>query len=276
MIAPTKCASCSAPEGASGARAAIENEVGIATGMYYTPMGGDIMFVEASIRRAASGPRAGPTARRLAAAPVSLDPHGPARRRDEGSRPARRSRSPRTTRDRLGIPRARLGAVGDAHPRAGRRDPEGRPVGRRRHRHGAGVSEMCGRPVRRDVAMTGEITLRGRVLPIGGLKEKVLGAHRAGITHIVHPEGERGRPRGRAGGSAEAADLPPGRDARARCWSSRSSTCRRRARRGSPRSWAVTRGAFGRRETRGEPVLSPRFVAGTRVRLALRSAARRE
>jgi ATP-dependent Lon protease len=49
------------------------------------------------------------------------------------------------------------------------------------------VSEMSGRPVRRDVAMTGEITLRGRVLPIGGLKEKVLGAHRAGIKHIVLP-----------------------------------------------------------------------------------------
>jgi ATP-dependent Lon protease len=49
------------------------------------------------------------------------------------------------------------------------------------------VSALSGRPARHDVAMTGEITLSGRVLPIGGLKEKVLGAIRSGITHIVIP-----------------------------------------------------------------------------------------
>src|SRR3954469_7069217 len=50
------------------------------------------------------------------------------------------------------------------------------------------VSTMTGIPVRRDVAMTGEITLRGRVLPIGGLKEKLLAAHRGGIKTVLIPE----------------------------------------------------------------------------------------
>ncbi len=49
------------------------------------------------------------------------------------------------------------------------------------------VSTLTNRPVHRDIAMTGEITLRGRILPIGGLREKVLAAHRGGITKILLP-----------------------------------------------------------------------------------------
>lgn len=49
------------------------------------------------------------------------------------------------------------------------------------------VSALTGRRIRHDVAMTGEVTLRGRVLPVGGIKEKVLAAHRVGIKTVIMP-----------------------------------------------------------------------------------------
>src|SRR5207302_3017058 len=147
---------------------APQDQVGISTGMYYTPAGGDIMFVEAAPMRGKGdliltgqlgdvmkeSARAAWTSARSHADALLIDDH--VFERDV----------------HIHVP---AGAIPKDGPSAGIAMAT------------AMVSALSGRPARHDVAMTGEITLSGRVLPIGGLKEKVLGAVRSGITHIVIP-----------------------------------------------------------------------------------------
>ena len=150
-------------------RAAAEDAVGIATGMYYTPRGGDIMFVEASVFQGRSQliltGQLGDVMKESARAALTYA---------------------KTHRDRLGIPEEALKDVElHVHVPAGAVPKDGPSAGITMAT--AIVSALSGRPVRHDLAMTGEITLTGRVLPIGGLKEKVLGAYRAGIREVVLP-----------------------------------------------------------------------------------------
>ncbi len=151
-------------------RKAGEDQVGVATGMYYTPVGGDIMFVEASLM-AGKGElvltgQLGDVMKESARAALTYA---------------------KSHAERLGIPGA---AVRDTdvhiHVPAGAIPKDGPSAGVTMAT--ALVSALSKRPARHDLAMTGEITLRGRILPIGGVKEKVLGAVRAGITTIVLPK----------------------------------------------------------------------------------------
>jgi ATP-dependent Lon protease len=170
-------------------RAAEQHEIGVATGMYYTPAGGDIMFVEAAIRRLYGwGQRQsdGDNTQVSGWGNVSLILTG--QLGDVMKESARAALTFAATHaSTLKIPDDRLGSIEvHIHVPAGAIPKDGPSAGTTMST--ALVSAMSGRPVRKDVAMTGEITLRGRVLPIGGVKEKVLGAHRAGIKHIILPK----------------------------------------------------------------------------------------
>ncbi len=159
------------------------NQVGIANGMYYTPQGGDIMFVEASIRKDGGVRRDDEDGRRGPMALILTGQLG-----DVMKESARAALTYATNNSAaLGIPGDKIAGASEAHIHvpAGAIPKDGPSAGLAIAT--AIVSELSGIPVRRDVAMTGEITLRGRALPIGGVKEKVLGAHRAGMTSIILP-----------------------------------------------------------------------------------------
>jgi ATP-dependent Lon protease len=147
-----------------------ENLVGVATGMYYTPVGGDILFVETSVTKGKGGlvltGQLGDVMKESARAALTYA---------------------RSNAERFGIAQEVLDNYEvHIHVPAGATPKEGPSAGVAIA--ASLISALTGVPVRKDVAATGEITLRGRVLPIGGLKEKILGAKRAGIRHILFPQ----------------------------------------------------------------------------------------
>jgi ATP-dependent Lon protease len=143
---------------------------GVATALAYTPVGGDIMFVEATQMPGGKGfqltGQLGEVMQESARAALSYV---------------------RANADRLGL-KPDYFAQRDIHLHvpAGATPKDGPSAGVTMAT--ALASLVTGRPVRSDVGMTGEITLRGQVLPIGGLKEKVLAAHRAGLKTVIIPK----------------------------------------------------------------------------------------
>lgn len=150
------------------------DQPGISTGLVWTPVGGDILFVEASsvpgTKELKVTGQLGDVMRESAEAALSYI---------------------RTHSNELGIAPSFFDEYGiHVHVPAGAVPKDGPSAGITMATALASVAS--GRVVRDDVAMTGELTLRGRVLPIGGLKEKVLGAHRAGIQTIILPRRNEG------------------------------------------------------------------------------------
>jgi ATP-dependent Lon protease len=118
------------------------------------------------------------------------DPHRPARRGDEGECPGRLSRLVKARADSLGLGDYRFDEHDlHVHVPAGAIPKDGPSAGVALFT--ALASLLTGRKVRSDVAMTGEISLRGLVLPVGGIKEKALAALRAGIHTVLLPARNR-------------------------------------------------------------------------------------
>jgi ATP-dependent Lon protease len=146
---------------------------GVATGLAWTPVGGDILFIEAA-RMPGSGRltltgQLGDVMKESAQAALTLV---------------------KARAQSLGIsPELLRKSDIHVHVPAGATPKDGPSAGVAMFT--ALTSLLTGRPVRNDIAMTGEISLRGLVLPIGGVKEKVLAALRAGITTVMLPERNR-------------------------------------------------------------------------------------
>ncbi len=150
-------------------RALERDAVGVATGMYYTPVGGDIMFVEVETTKGKG----------------ELQLTG--QLGDVMKESARAAWTyARSNAEALRIPPGSFETDVHVHVPAGAIPKDGPSAGVTMA--AALVSALAGRPAKARIAMTGEITLSGRVLPIGGVKEKVLGAVRAGIREIVLPK----------------------------------------------------------------------------------------
>ncbi len=150
---------------------------GVATGLAVTGTGGDVLFVEAT-----SMPSSGPGGGEL----VLTGQLGDVMR--ESARIA--LSHVRANADRFGIDQDAFdGRTFHVHVPAGAIPKDGPSAGITMAT--ALVSLLTGRPVRHTLGMTGELTLQGKVLPIGGVKQKVLAAHAAGLTEVVLPERNR-------------------------------------------------------------------------------------
>ncbi len=145
---------------------------GIATGLAVSGAGGDVLFVEAAVMDGKAG--------------LTLTGQLGDVMRESGEIALSYLRS---HADALSIERKELRRRFHVHFPAGATPKDGPSAGVTMTT--ALVSLLTNRTVRSDVAMTGEVTLQGRVLPIGGVKEKVLAAHRAGVRHVILPEGNR-------------------------------------------------------------------------------------